>query len=153
MSGNAADDRNDLLERALTELRATPVPTGPSPEVVSRTLVAVKYAAHGNHRVSKVVIPKITGMRLVHLSVDGPEAWCIRDYITGRMLRSGNSEKTAGDIEAEVTDYFIPKIKRSVGRVADWKAELEKESNERFGEQVDLNSEPNPTWGRWKQLR
>lgn len=115
--------------------------------------VIIDFARHASHSVAKVVLPKITGKRIVHLSVDGPESWCIRDYIRGQMLKSGDSSKTADEIEAEVTASFKPEVKRAVGRVEAWAEELAKESRTQFGKQCDLDSEPNADWGRWRPLR
>jgi len=111
------------------------------------------YARHASHSVATVIMPKITAKRIVHLSVDGPESWCIRDYVKRLMLKSGDSPKTADEIEAEVTAFFTPLVKRAVGRVEAWADELTNESKAHFGKQCDLNSDPNATWGRWRPLR
>ena len=117
------------------------------PQIVDQ----VVYANHRKSRVSLVVMPSICGNRFVHLSVAGDDSWCIRDYAKHLKLRSGDSTKTASDIESQVSQSEMPPT-RAVGRAVQWKAELEAKSKETFRRKAELDSEPNTDYGKWRPL-
>jgi hypothetical protein len=116
-----------------------------------KTKAQINYTIHGTARVAIIACPKILGKRLGYLSTKGEYSWAIRDFITGVILRSGDSELTLSEIEAMVTDSKEPAY-RSVGRVKEWKQELEDYSKDVFGPQYDPTAPPDPNAGRWKRL-
>jgi hypothetical protein len=112
---------------------------------------ALQYATHGTARVSIVAIPKYCGNRLVYLSEKGEFSWAIRDFITGSILRSGDSRLKLSEIEELVT-YSEKPVYRSVGRSDEWTAELVATSQREFGPRYDGNTAPSGEAGRWKRL-
>lgn len=112
---------------------------------------SVKYSIHGTAQVSIIACPKILNNRLALLSTKGEYSWAIRDYITGVMLRSGNSELTLSEIEAMVMYSEEPPY-RSVDRKSEWSKELESLSRERFNGQYDGQTSPSMSAGKWKRL-
>jgi hypothetical protein len=118
----------------------------------------VTYWNHGGrHQVAVVMCPAILGQRLAHLSQDSPDAWVLRDFITGVMIRKTPWDSTAtsrlmlSQIEAEVTHceepLFVP-----VSEVEHWKRHLESRTRELLHRQPDTMS-PNPEFGRWGPIR
>jgi len=113
--------------------------------------MTIPYAAHGTARVAVVACPKFIGDRLVQLSTKGEYSWAIRDYIKGLMLRSGDSELTLSQIEADIT-YSEKPTYRSVNRKVEWERELEQLSIRNFGKKYDPNRAALPSTGAWKQM-
>jgi hypothetical protein len=105
----------------------------------------------GTARVSIVAMPKYFGNRLVYLSWKGEYSWAVRDFITGVILRSGDSLLKLSDLEALVT-YSERPVYRSVGREAEWTAELIESSKRFFGAKYDDRTRPTNDVGRWKRL-
>jgi hypothetical protein len=113
--------------------------------------MTLQYVTHGTTRVSIVAIPKYFGNRLVYLSWKGEFSWAIRDFITGAILRSGDSLLKFSDIEALIT-YSERPVYRSVDRKAEWTAELVASSQREFGAKYDGNTPPADQAGKWKRL-
>lgn len=113
--------------------------------------MTIKSAAHGTARVSVVAIPQYCNNRLVFLSEKGEYSWAIRDFITGKILRSGDSTLKLSDIEACVT-YSEKPVYRSVGRTTEWSSELAASSAREFGAKFDQSTPPSNTAGRWRQM-
>jgi hypothetical protein len=113
--------------------------------------MTIKYAAHGTARVGVVACPKLVGNRLVLFSTKGEYSWAIRDYIKGLMLRSGDSELTLSQIEADVS-YSEKPTYRSVNRKAEWARELEQASSQHFGKKYDPTTPALATTGAWKPI-
>jgi len=112
---------------------------------------AIQYAVHGTARVAIVACPAICGNRLAYLSQKGDCSWAIRDFITGRILRSGKSEMTLTDIEALVT-YSEKPAYRSVERKNEWRRELVSSSQREFGSSYDEQTPPSDSAGNWRGL-
>src|SRR6185503_11819360 len=112
---------------------------------------SLKYSAHGTARVSIVEIPKYFGTRLVYLSWKSEYSWAIRDFITGEILRSGDSPLTFSEIEAEIGESEKP-IYRSVDRESEWTTELIESSKRMFGSKYD-GEKPSSMPGKWKRLQ
>lgn len=98
-----------------------------------------------------VACPAICGNRLAYLSQKGEYAWALRDFIAGRILRSGKSEMTLPDIEALVT-YSEKPVYRSVERKNEWTRELVTSSQREFGTAYDGKTPPSNTAGDWRAL-
>jgi len=113
--------------------------------------MTINYAAHGTARVAVVSCPKLTGNRMVLLSTKGEYSWAIRDYISGLMLRSGESELTLSEIEAEIS-YSEKPTYRSVNRKAEWARELEQLSTGHFGKKYDPGRPALVSMGAWKPM-
>src|SRR5689334_4291193 len=111
----------------------------------------VQYAVHGTARVAIVACPTICGNRLAYLSHKGDFSWAIRDFITGRILRSGKSDLTLHDIEAQVT-YSERPVYRSVERKSEWTRELVNSSQREFGNSYDGVTPPSNNAGHWRML-
>lgn len=111
----------------------------------------LNYAIHGTARVSVVACPKLLGSHLGLLSDKGEYSWALRDFITGVILRSGDSELTLSGIKAMVTHSEEPAY-RSVGRKNEWKRELESLSRDHFGTQYDALAPNANDAGKWKRL-
>jgi hypothetical protein len=112
---------------------------------------SLQYATHGTARVSIVAIPKCFGNRLVYLSWKGEFSWAIRDFITGLILRSGDSPLTFSEISQLVT-YSEKPVYRSVGRSIEWTTELVASSQREFGAKYDGITPPSIDTGKWKRL-
>jgi hypothetical protein len=80
------------------------------------------------------------------------ESWAVRDYLTGQIVRSGDSTMTASQIEALV-EYAEEAAYRSVKLIPRWKADCQAASERHFGAaHVNVNT-PNPaTLGTWKRM-
>src|SRR5262249_3970472 len=91
----------------------------------------LNYVIHGTARVSDVACPKLLGNHLGLLSDKGEYSWALRDFITGVILRSGDSELTLSEIKLMVTHSEEPAY-RSVGRKNEWRRELENLSRTHF---------------------
>jgi hypothetical protein len=80
-------------------------------------------------------------------------AWAVRDYLTERMVRSGDSKMTALQVEEEWTDYVEEPPSCPVKRIDFWKDYCQAASERHFGRaHVDLVT-PNPrTLGTWKHM-
>jgi hypothetical protein len=113
--------------------------------------MTIMYAAHGTARVAVVACPKFIGNRLVQLSTKGEYSWAIRDYIKGLLLRSGDSELTLSQIEADIT-YSEKPTYRSVNRKIEWARELEQLSIQHFGKKYDPNRSAMTNTGVWKPM-
>lgn len=113
--------------------------------------MTIRYAAHGTARVAVVACPGLIGNRLVLFSTKGEYSWAIRDYIRGLMLRSGDSELTLSQIEADVT-YSEKPTYRSVNRKGEWARELEQSSKSYFGKRYDPSTSALPSSGAWKAI-
>ena len=76
----------------------------------------------------------------------------MRDYLTGQIVRSGDSTMTASQIEALV-EYAEEAAYRSVKLIPRWKADCRAASERHFGAvHVDVTT-PNPaTLGTWKRM-
>jgi hypothetical protein len=111
----------------------------------------MNYTAHGTARVSIVAAPELFGKRLGHLATKGEYSWALRDFITGKILRSGDSALTLSDIEAMVVDSWYPKY-RAVQRSREWATELEQLSIAHFGDAYDAKTPPNAVSGTWRTL-
>src|SRR6266700_2367728 len=101
--------------------------------------MSINYAAHGTARVAIVACPHLVGNRLVLLSTKGEYSWALRDYITEGILRSGDSELTLSQIEADVSHSEKPAY-RSVNRKSEWARELEQASKQHFDKRYDPRS-------------
>jgi hypothetical protein len=119
--------------------------------VTTPRIPPISYAVHGTARVAIIAIPEICGNRLVYLSQKGEYSWAIRDFITGRILRSGDSELTLSEIEALVR-YSEKPVYRSVDRRKEWTAELVASSEREFGPKYDDAKPPSTNAGKWKAL-
>lgn len=111
----------------------------------------INYSIHGTARVAIVACPKILHNRLALLSTKGEYSWAIRDFITGVILRSGDSELKLSEIEAMVMYSEEPPY-RSVDRKTEWARELESLSRRRFDGQYDGATPPTESAGKWKRL-
>lgn len=111
----------------------------------------IQYAIHGTAHVAIVACPTICGNRLAYLSQKGDWSWALRDFITGRILRSGKSEMTLREIEALVT-YSEKPVYRSVERKTEWTRELVSSSRREFGANYDGITPPSSTAGNWRSL-
>ena len=98
-----------------------------------------------------VACPTICGNRLAYLSHKGDFSWALRDFITGRILRSGKSDLTLRDIEAQVT-YSERPVYRSVERKNEWTRELVTSSQREFGNSYDGVTPPSNNAGQWRTL-
>jgi hypothetical protein len=67
------------------------------------------------------------------------------------MLRSGDSEMTLSQIEADVA-YSEKPTYRSVNRTGEWARELEQLSIQHFGKRYDSNRDALTSCGVWKPL-
>jgi len=114
--------------------------------------MTINYAAHGTARVAIVACPHLIGNRLVLLSTKGEYSWALRDYITDAILRSGNSQLTLSEIEADVS-YSEKPAYRSVNRKAEWSRELEKASKLHFDRKYDPSSPALHSIGMWKPIQ
>ena len=85
---------------------------------------------------------------IVRFSAEGKLSRTIRAAISSA---SGDSELKLSDIEALITHFHSPAY-RSVGRVKEWKAELEAISRVQFGAQYDGTTPPSLSAGTWKRF-
>ena len=113
--------------------------------------MTINYVAHGTAWVAVVACPKLVGNRLVHLSQKGEFSWAIRDYIRGLILRSGDSEMTLPEIEADIA-YSEKPTYRSVNRKIEWARELEKSSAQHFGKKYDASRPALTSPSSWKSM-
>ena len=111
----------------------------------------MNYVSHGVAKVAIVSSPELFGKRLGHLATKGEYSWALRDFITGRILRSGDSPLTLSQIEAFVTGSQFATY-RAVQRATEWAEELELLSRAQFGQEYDANTPPNGRHGAWKKL-
>lgn len=92
--------------------------------------------------------------RLYHYSkTDGEEeSWAVRDYLVGEILRSGDSSKTASNLEAMVTHAERAQF-RAVGRIPDWKRDCGQASTQHFGSvNTDTTSKNSGHLGVWRPM-
>lgn len=111
----------------------------------------MNYTSHGVAKVAIVSSPELFGKRLGHLATKGEYSWALRDFITGRILRSGDSSLTLSEIEALVTGSQFAAY-RAVQRANEWALELETLSRAQFGQEYDPKTPPNGRHGTWKRL-
>lgn len=114
--------------------------------------VAIPFNSHGKYEVVLIAI-KGHPSRFYHYSKTAgeEESWAVRDYLTGQMVRSGDSTMTASQIEALVDDAEEAAY-RSV-KHARWKDDCQAASERKFGSPHVDSTSPNPaTLGRWKRL-
>jgi hypothetical protein len=111
----------------------------------------MNYTAHGTAKVAIIYAPDIFGERWAHLATKGEYSWALRDFITGQMLRSGDSTLTLTDIEKLVKDDRYAAY-RSVERAKEWANELAVLSHAEFGPKYDPTTPPKSRFGTWKKL-
>ncbi len=114
--------------------------------------VVIPFRNHGKYEVALIAL-KGHPRRFYHYSKTAgeEESWAVRDYLSGKMIRSGDSRLTASQIEALV-EQAEPPAYRSVNH-AGWKDDCQAASVEHFGSaHVDVTSPNPPTLGKWKRL-
>lgn len=86
--------------------------------------VHIPFENHGRCSVALITLKKHP-KRLYHYSKASgqQESWALRDYVTQEILRSGESEMTASEIENLVDNFAEKPAYRSVKLVARWKAD------------------------------
>jgi len=115
----------------------------------------VEYANRpGIHNVAVVAVPTLTGNRLVHLSVDSPPSWKIRDYIRRQILSSSDSNLSSTDIEDRAThcEERDSVLGRGVTHPVEWREYLVERSRHVFGDDYDGESPPDADAGQWRPL-
>ena len=107
----------------------------------------------GDHNVTVVRIPAVPN-RLVHFSMDGPNSWKLRDFITQHSLSSDLSHQTAAAILDSATFQESPEnvLFRPVSDTGRWTTFLLNRSQAICGPAFDPNTPPNNLWGDWQGL-
>jgi hypothetical protein len=110
-----------------------------------------------NHGACSVALIALKGhpKRVYHYSKTSgqEESWAIRDYLTGEIVRSGDSTKTASEIESLVDDYAVAPAYRSVKLIPRWKADCQAASESHYGSaHVDLTTRNPSPLGNWRRM-
>ena len=110
-----------------------------------------------NHGACSVALIALKGhpKRVYHYSKTSgqQESWAVRDYLSGEIVRAGDSAMTALEIENMVDDYAQEPAYRSVARIPRWKADCQAASENHYGAaHVDLTTRNPTTLGRWRRM-
>lgn len=120
------------------------------------TAEAIHFEIRGQCYVALVALERLLGKRHVLFSktMGEEESWAIRDFINGQILRSGASNLTASQIEAEVTHSARQIPFRSVEAKERWAEDCKVASEGQYGaNHVDLTTPPGcPNIGRWRRM-
>jgi hypothetical protein len=114
----------------------------------------IPFESHGACSVALIAL-KEHPKRVYHYSKTSgqEESWALRDYLTGEILRSGDSTMTASEIEGLVDDYAEEPAYRSVKLIPRWKVDCQAASERHFGAaHVDLVTRNPPTLGNWHRM-
>jgi len=115
----------------------------------------IPYAHRGqNHYVAVVRCPAICGLRYLHLSQDAQDAWVLRDFIAGQLLRrvpagqSGGTALMLADIEREIDHAEAPPYLNIKEHANDWSVylSLRTMTHARKVESVPAST----SFGRWE---
>ena len=115
--------------------------------------VRIPFDSHGACSVALIALqghPK----RVYHFSKTAgqEESWAVHDYLTEQIVRSGESNLTASEVEALV-EYAKRPAYRSVKLIARWKADCKSASDDNFGAaHVDTTSLNPSTLGTWHRM-
>ena len=115
--------------------------------------IPIPFENHGRYLVALIAI-KGDPKRVFHYSKTAgqEESWAIRDYFTLEILRSGDSPRTASEIE-NLVDYAVEPAFRSVALIPRWKADCQAASERHYGAaHVDLTSRNPATLGKWRRM-
>lgn len=109
-----------------------------------------------NHGSCSVALIAIVGhpKRVYHFSktANQEESWAVRDYIAGEIVRSGDSELTASEIENMVEYAFEPAY-RSVKLISRWKSDCQAAAADHYGKaHVDEATRNPATLGNWRRM-
>ena len=110
-----------------------------------------------NHGACSVALIALKGhpKRVYHYSKTSgqEESWAIRDYLNGEIVRSGESTKTASEIESLVDDFAVEPAYRSVKLIPRWKADCQAASERHYGSaHVDVSGRNPATLGSWRRM-
>ena len=115
--------------------------------------INIPFENHGACSVALIALrshPK----RVYHYSkTTGQEqSWAVRDYLTGQIVRSGDSTLTASQIE-DTVEYAEKPAYRSVKLIPRWQADCRAASGNHFGAAHVDTTTPNPaTLGNWQRM-
>ena len=115
--------------------------------------IHIAFESHGACSVALIAL-KGHPKRVYHYSKTSgqQESWAIRDYLTGEIVRSGDSTMTASGIE-NLVDYAEEPAYRSVKLIPRWKADCQAASERHFGAaHVDLITRNPATLGNWRRM-
>jgi len=115
--------------------------------------INIPFENHGACSVALIALrshPK----RVYHYSktTGQEESWAVRDYLTGQIVRSGDSTLTASQIE-DTVEYAEKPAYRSVKLIPRWQADCRAASGNHFGAAHVDTTTPNPaTLGNWQRM-
>src|SRR5262249_22492374 len=92
--------------------------------------------------------------RVYHFSktIGQEESWAVRDYLSGQIVRAGNSTLTASQIEAMV-EYAEEPAYRSVKLIPRWQSDCRTAADKHFGSaHVDTITANPLTLGTWQRM-
>ena len=115
--------------------------------------IHIPYEQHGACQVALIAL-KGQPKRVYHYSktYGQEESWALRDYLTGMIVRSGDSMLKASEIEAQV-EYAEEPAFRSVKLIPRWKDDCKAASEKHFGAaHVDLTTPNGTALGNWQRL-
>jgi hypothetical protein len=115
--------------------------------------VEIPYEAHGACLVALIAL-KGQPKRFYHFSktAEKEESWALRDYLTGEILRAGDSTLTATQIENLVEHAAEPEY-RSVKLIPRWQTDCRAASEHHFGKaNVDTTTGNGTALGRWTKM-
>lgn len=120
---------------------------------VNKMSTPIPFECHGACHVALICLQG-QRKRAYHYSkkINKEEAWALRDYLTGEILRTADSGKTASQLEAMVTYAERPQY-RAVGNIASWKKDCKDASDRHFGSaNVDTTTPNNDSIGTWRRM-
>lgn len=115
---------------------------------------SIPFINRSKYRVVLVAL-KDHPKRLYHYCKTGAEeySWAVRDYLTGQIIRSGDSKMTASQIEEEWVEYAEQPPSCPEKRVDFWRDHCQGSSERHFGTRHADSTSPNPpTLGAWKRM-
>ena len=115
--------------------------------------INIPFENHGRYLVALIAV-KSGPKRVFHYSKTSgeEESWAIRDYIKREIVRAGESNMTASEIE-RLVDYAEAPGYRSVALIPRWKSDCQAVSERHYGAaHVDLSSSNPSTLGKWRRM-
>ena len=115
--------------------------------------IQIPFHHHGACQVALIAL-KGHPKRVYHYSKTAgqQESWAVRDYLTSKIVRSGDSMLTASQIE-NLVEYAETPAYRSVERIPQWKNDCQNASENHFGAaHVDVMAGNPATLGNWRNM-